>query len=77
MAKSRLEKLVEQFDSGDYDIDSFKEVDVSVSKNARSIFLVPIESSIYREASRVSKEKKTTVEKLINSLLKKSFLKAA
>jgi len=51
MAKSRLEKLVEQFDSGDYDIDSFKEVDVSVSKNARSIFLVPIESSIYREAS--------------------------
>jgi hypothetical protein len=77
MAKSKLEKLIEQFDSGDYDIDSFKEVDVSVGKSAKSIFLVPIESSIYREVSRISKEKRTTVEKLINALLKKSVLKTA
>ena len=39
--------------------------------------LIPIESGLFQMAKKMAHEKKTTVEKLINSLLKKSILKAA
>ncbi len=62
-AKSKLQKLIDQFDSGDYDQNSFKEVDVTVSKSAKSVFMVPLESSHYQNLVRIAKEKKITVEK--------------
>ena len=73
MKKSRLNELVEKFDSGDIDYDKLVEVDVEVTMQRR----VPIENKVFKEAQRLAKEKKTTVEKIINALLKKSILKAA
>ena len=77
MPKSRLEKLIENFDAGDTDIDNLKEVEFSVSKNAKSIYMVPIESSLYQELVKFAKGKKTTVEKALGQILKKTVLKAA
>ncbi len=53
----------DQFDSGNYDLDTFIEVDVTVSKSAKSVFMVPLESSLYQNLVRIAKEKKITVEK--------------
>ena len=75
MPKSRLEKLIDQFDSGDYDLDSFKAVDVTVVKSAKSVFTVPLESSLYQNLVRIAKEKKITVEKALSQIIKKSLLK--
>lgn len=73
MKKSRLKELVEKFDSGDIDYDKLEEVEFEILAPGH----VAIESSLFKEAQKLAKEKKTTVEKLINSLLKKSILKAA
>jgi hypothetical protein len=71
MGKSRLEQLVTRFDSGDIDYDSLTEVDLDLPCR------VSIDHELFDEVSRLAREKKTTVEKIINSILKKSLLKAA
>lgn len=76
MAKSKIERLTEKFESGDYDIDSLPDVTFSVSKNAKSLRMVPVKRSIIEDLERLAAEKKTTVEKLMEFWLRQNLRKA-
>ena len=76
MAKRKIERLTEKFDSGDYDIDSLQDAEFTVSKSAKSIRMVPVNRSIFDELEKFAKEKKTTVEKLIGLWTRQNTRKA-
>ena len=76
MAKSKLERLTEKFESGNYDIDSLPDADFVVSRNAKSLRMVPVKRSIVEDLERLAAEKKTTVERLLESWLKQNLRKA-
>lgn len=65
MAKNKLERLTEKFETGNYELDALQDVEFTVSKNAKSIRMVPVERSIFNELEKFAKEKKTTAEKLM------------
>ncbi len=56
------------------EVDSLKEVEFTVSKKAKSIFLVPMESFLYKELAKFAKKKKTSVEKALSNIVKRTIL---
>ncbi len=75
MVKSKLEKLTEKFESGDYDIDSLQDAEFTVSKNAKSVRMIPVERSIFDELEKFAKGKKTTAEKLMEYWIRQNIRK--
>ncbi len=79
MPKRKLSEIIDEIDRGKpaKNIANAPEVTFSVKPSPRSIRMVPIEASLLADLEKFAKEKKTTVEKLLNNMVKKIILKAA
>jgi len=76
MAKSKLQKLTELFDSGNLPIEDLEEVDFDTS-TLKSLRLVPIDSDLLRQFEVDAKSKRMSLAKIINSFIRKNLSKAA
>jgi len=68
MTEKEVLKLIEDFEK--------QTEDEAIAEMEDAEKLIPIDNGLFQAAKKMAQEKKTTVEKLINSLLKKSILKA-
>lgn len=76
MAKSKQQKLTKLFDSGDVPVENLEEVSFD-SSSLKTMRLVPIDADLLRRFEADAREKRVSLEKLVNSFIRRYLVKAA